>query len=123
MTRLLLAILIAAAAVPAAQAGEADVVGVKYEQGSDGTYTFHVTVRHDDTGWDHYADKWQVAGPDGTVYGERVLLHPHETEQPFTRSQSGIAIPDDVTEVTVRAHDTVHEWGGKAVTVELKGSL
>ena len=123
MIRLLIAALIAAIAIPAAQAGEADVVAVKYEQGSDGTYTFHVTVRHDDTGWDHYADKWEVAGPDGTVYGERVLLHPHETEQPFTRSQSGIAIPDDVTEVTVRAHDKVHEWGGKEMTVELKGSL
>ena len=123
MTRILLAALIAAAAVPTAQAGEADVVAVKYEQGSDGSYTFHVTVRHDDEGWDHYADKWQVAGPDGTVYGERVLLHPHETEQPFTRSQSGIVIPDDVTEVTVRAHDKVHEWGGKEMTVELKGSL
>ena len=123
MIRLLIAALIAAIAIPAAQAGEADVVAVKYEQGSDGTYTFHVTVRHDDTGWDHYADKWEVAGPDGTVYGERVLLHPHETEQPFTRSQSGIAIPDDVTEVTVRAHDKVHEWGGEEMTVELKGSL
>lgn len=29
-----------------AMAGEADVVGVTYEQASDGSYTFHVTVRH-----------------------------------------------------------------------------
>ncbi len=119
----LAAVAILLAFVSPAHAGEADVVEVKYEQASDGTYTFHVTVRHADAGWAHYADKWQVAGPDGKVYGERVLAHPHDDEQPFTRSQSGIAIPDTVAEVIVRAHDKVHEWGGTAMTVPLKGSL
>ena len=84
-----LAILLLCLSAASALAGEADVVGVRYEQSSDGSYVFHVTVRHDDTGWEHYADKWQVIGPDGAVLGERILLHPHETEQPFTRSQSG----------------------------------
>jgi hypothetical protein len=46
-----------------------------------------------DAGWEHYADRWQVLDAGGTVLGERVLLHPHDTEQPFTRSQSGIEIP------------------------------
>jgi hypothetical protein len=104
-------------------AGQADVVDAGYAQGGDGSYTFHVSVRHDDEGWDHYADKWQVVGPDGTVYGERVLLHPHETEQPFTRSQSGIVVPGDVVEVIIRAHDSVHGWGGVEITLPLKGSL
>lgn len=104
-----------------ALAGEADVVGVTYQQASDGSYTFHVAVRHGDEGWDHYADRWQVLAPDGTMLGERVLAHPHETEQPFTRSQSGIEIPDDIGEVTVRAHDSVHGWGGAEVAVDMKG--
>lgn len=101
-------------------AGEADVTGVRFERANDGTYRFDVTVRHDDEGWDHYADKWQVAGPDGAVYGERELLHPHENEQPFTRSQSGIRIPDGVAAVNVRAHDKEHGWGGREATVYLK---
>jgi hypothetical protein len=100
-------------------AGEADVVGVKAQPEGEGTWRFDVTVRHADEGWDHYADKWVVEGADGTVYGERVLLHPHETEQPFTRSQTGIAIPDDVSVVTVRAHDIVHGFGGAVVEVDL----
>ncbi len=104
-------------------AGEADVLGVEYRQASDGTYTFDVTVRHADTGWDHYADRWEIVAPDGTVLATRLLAHPHETEQPFTRSLSGIEIAEDIAEVTVRAHDSVHGHGGIEMTVALKGSL
>ena len=102
-----------------AWAGEADAVGVEVKRESGGAFGFSVTVRHDDEGWDHYADKWQVVGADGTIYGERVLLHPHENEQPFTRSQSGIVIPEAVSEVVVRAHDKVHGFGGREMTVKL----
>jgi hypothetical protein len=112
------AVLAVALTGPAA-AGEADVVGVKATPGSNGTWRFDVAVRHDDAGWDHYADAWDILGPDGTVLGTRKLLHPHETEQPFTRSLSGVAIPDVVTTVTIRAHDSVHGYGGAEMTVEL----
>ncbi|MEC9468344.1 MAG: hypothetical protein VYE69_16035 [Pseudomonadota bacterium] len=90
-----------------ARAGEVEIVSAK-ATGSAGTWTFAVTLRHDDTGWDHYADLWQIFTPDGELLGERVLLHPHVDEQPFTRSQSGIAIPEGVSQVIIRARDTVH---------------
>ncbi len=109
-------------AIPA-HAGEADVLGVLYRQASDGTYTFDVTVRHADTGWDHYADRWEIVAPDGTVLATRVLAQPHVDEQPFTRSLSGIEIAEDIAEVTVRAHDSEHGHGGIEMTVALKGSL
>jgi hypothetical protein len=102
----------------AALAGEADVVGVEASQ-SGGSWRFDVAVRHADTGWEHYADSWRVVGPDGTVYGTRVLVHPHVDEQPFTRSLSGVSIPEDVTTVTVEAHDSVHEYGGVTMEVTL----
>lgn len=100
-------------------AGEADVVGVDARLEAGGTWRFSVTVRHADDGWDHYADKWIVEGPDGTVLGVRILAHPHDNEQPFTRSQSGIRIPEDVTTVTVKAHDSVHGYGGAEIPVDL----
>jgi hypothetical protein len=104
--------------VPPAVAGEADVVAVEVHREGAGTYRFDVTVRHDDAGWDHYADAWEVLAPDGeTVLGKRTLFHPHENEQPFTRSLSGVRIPDGVTEVIVRAHDKVHGYGGAAMRV------
>jgi hypothetical protein len=104
----------------AARAGEADVLGVEYQIAADGTYRFDVTVRHVDDGWEHYADRWQVLAPDGTVLGERVLLHPHDTEQPFTRSLGGVAVPEDITTVTVRADDSRHGWGGAELTIDLR---
>lgn len=102
-----------------AMAGKADVIGVKVQKGTGGTYSFDVTVKSDDTGWDKYADKWDVVGPDGKVLGTRTLLHPHENEQPFTRSLDGVSIPADVTEVTIRAHDKVEGYGGKEIMVKL----
>lgn len=102
-----------------AGAGEADVVKVDFSRAADGSYRFSVSVRHDDEGWDHYANKWEVVAPDGTVLATRVLVHPHENEQPFTRSLSGIRIPDGITQVTLRAGDSVHDTGGAMITVEL----
>jgi hypothetical protein len=98
-------------------AGEADVVEVDIQKTGDATYFFKVTVKHADEGWDHYANKWDVVAPDDTVVGTRTLYHPHVDEQPFTRSLSDVKIPGSITEVTVRAHDSVHEYGGKTVTV------
>ena len=74
-------------------------------------WTFSVTLRHADDGWDHYADGWSVLAADGTVLGHRELLHPHVDEQPFTRSLSGVAVPEGATGVILRAHDSVHGWG------------
>jgi hypothetical protein len=111
---------------PGTEKGNADVTYVKAVLTSDGTWTFTVTVRHPDSGWEDYADGWDVLTPNGTVLKPdpaspftRLLLHPHENEQPFTRSQSGIAIPPDVTQVRVRAHDLVDGYGGREVVVDL----
>lgn len=117
-----LAIAIAAAtlAAPAlAPAGEVEIVGAKAER-AGASWTFHVTLAHADTGWDHYADAWRIVGPDGTVLGVRELLHPHVNEQPFTRSLSGVSVPEGVTEVTVEARDSVHGWSPQTLPLTLE---
>jgi hypothetical protein len=105
----------------AACAGEADVIEVTVRRISGDTHNFDVTVRHTDEGWKHYADKWDLTAPDGTVLATRTLAHPHVDEQPFTRSLSGVKIPENIDRVTVRAHDLVHGYGGKTVTVAIPG--
>ena len=96
-----------------AQANEPLVVGVKTSSHSANIYSFHVTVQHDDEGWDHYADNFEILTPDGKILATRVLAHPHVNEQPFTRSQSRVKIPSHIKEVDVRAHDSVHGYGPK----------
>jgi hypothetical protein len=119
-----------ATTVPATKGdGNADVISVRAVLEQGGTWTFHVTVEHPDTGWEDYADGWDVLTPAGEVLRPdrssqftRLLLHPHENEQPFTRSQSGIVIPEGVTQVRVRAHDIVDGYGGHEVLVDLTRS-
>ena len=97
----------------------AQVIFVRATQGSDGLWKFDTTVRHNDEGWDHYADAWQVVDSEGNLLAERVLTHPHDTEQPFTRSQSNIDIPSELTTVIVQAKCNVHGFGGQEVVVDL----
>ena len=100
-------------------AGQADVLRVEVERTGDNTFHFDVTVHHNDEGWDHYANKWDVVAPDGSVLATRVLHHPHENEQPFTRNLGGVKIPARIPSVSIRAHDAVHGYGGKIQTIQL----
>ena len=105
--RLLTFVLSATCWLPAVcTAGMVEIVDVALNCAE--TCRFDVTLRHSDSGWDHYADKWQVLGPDGAVLGTRVLHHPHVEEQPFTRSLAGVLIPPKFDEVWIRAFDSVH---------------
>jgi hypothetical protein len=113
------ALLVAATSTHSVFAGPADVVGVEVTKSRPGVYNFAVTVRHEDAGWKHYADAWQVLGPNGMVLGTRELAHPHEHEQPFTRSLYGVEIEPGIASVRLRAQDKVHGYGGREVTVDL----
>ncbi len=101
-------------------AGQAKIVDVEVTNNND-SYRFDVTLRHDDAGWDHYADGWEVLSPDGKVLGKRVLAHPHVSEQPFTRSLSGVQVPQGLSTVTIRAHDSVHGFNKEVFEVSLPG--
>lgn len=85
----------------------------------DANCRFDVTLRHTDTGWDHYANKWEVLGPDGAVLGTRVLHHPHVNEQPFTRSLGGVHIPSALKEVSIHAYDSLHGRSDQGFRIEL----
>ena len=95
---------------------EANVIEVSVEQ-TNGASRFDVTLHHDDSGEEGYANWWQVERLDGTRLGRRELLHAH-SQQPFTRSET-IEIPEEVSCVVVRGHDQTHGYGGVARVVAL----
>lgn len=115
---LLLTVFLAFYAV--ASANEVEIVDVKAYQASDKTWTFAVTLKHGDEGWDHYANEWQVIAPDDKILATRTLYHPHVDEQPFTRNTSGVKIPADITTVRIIARDTIHGHSKTAMQVDLK---
>lgn len=84
------------------------------------TYRFDVTIRHPDTGWDHYADGWRVLDMDGNELGMRVLFHPHVNEQPFTRSLDGVKIPAGTEQVQIQARDLPEGWNAGTRIVNLR---
>ena len=112
----LLASLLILLAGPAV-AGEVQIVHARFEH-QPGGWMVNTTLRHDDTGWDHYADAWRVVNEKGEVLGTRTLYHPHQDEQPFTRSQR-INIPAGTRIVFVEAHSKEDGWSKQRLRVDL----
>ncbi len=113
----LLAVLLLLA--PASYAGEVSIVEVSVECST--SCTFSVTLEHADQGWDHYANLWEVLTLDNQLLKSRVLHHPHVNEQPFTRSLSAVLIPDDLSQVKIRARDSKHGYSDQEFVVKIPG--
>ena len=79
-----------------------EILDAKAELQSSQRYNIAVTLRHPDTGWEHYADEW-VVEVDGEIIAIRTLHHPHVDEQPFTRSLRDVNIPNDAKSVNIYA--------------------
>jgi hypothetical protein len=95
------------------------VVNFVKAKNTGSTWTFDVTLTHGDTGWDDYADGWRVVDANGTVLGTRMLAHPHVNEQPFTRSLSGVIIPEGTRTVGIQPSDSRGGWSPNVVQYTL----
>lgn len=84
----------------------------------EGTWTFEVTVSSPYDSPERYADGWRIVADD-QVFGEKTLTHDHAGEQPFTRTQTGVQIPEDVSTVTVQGRDLENGFGGSTLEVSL----
>jgi len=108
--------------IHAADSHSLDYAQVEYVEGKqnkDGSWCFNVQVRHNDQGWQHYSDGWQVHDLQGSLLAERTLFHPHDDEQPFIRSQCGIKIPKTLTHVVVTAKCNQHGIGNRSVKLNM----
>lgn len=94
-----------------------DVLAVELRPRGDRVYDIVVTLSSPYDTPERYADGWRVMDPDGGVLGTHTLMHDHATEQPFTRTQPGLRVPDGIDEVTVEGRDRTNGFGGQTVTV------
>lgn len=94
-----------------------DIVEAELSPEGGETWSLAVTVssRYDTP--ERYADGWRVLAQDGEVLGTHELMHDHAGEQPFTRTQTGLRIPEDVDEITVEGRDLANGYGGDTATI------
>jgi hypothetical protein len=104
-------------------AGEVKILAVDLYNSTGSSWIVKVTLEHSDTGWDHYADIWQVVDAEGNVLGNRILHHPHVQEQPFTRNLAGVKVPDGISTLYIQAHDKVHGWATNKLKVDLNKAI
>lgn len=86
---------------------------------SDGSWSLDVTLSSQYDSPERYADGWRVLDADGKVLGEHTLGHDHADEQPVTRTQTGLEIPDGVDVITVEGKDTENGFGGATLKVQV----
>lgn len=110
-----------ARAADATSRSHPDVIDAKVQARDTDIFDFDATVSSPYDTPRRYADGFRVAGKDGTVYGERKLLHDHAAEQPFTRDLHGVRIPRHIRSVVVQARDQKFGHGGRTVELMLPG--
>ena len=98
-----------------------DVMKVTVKARGGNLFDFDVTISSPYDTAQRYTDAFRVMSSDGRSYGERILLHDHANEQPFTRDLYGVAIPAGIRTVIVQARDKKYGYGGKTVEVVLPG--
>lgn len=96
-----------------------DIVAAELLPTGHGIFDVAVTVSSPYDSPERYADGWRVLAPDGTVLGEHELLHDHASEQPFTRTQRALRIPDGISRVTIEGRDLLNGYGGGTLTVDV----
>ncbi len=89
------------------------VTGMRFSREVEpSTMSMGATVRHFDQGWDDYADTIVFGGAKN---GRLALQHPHDDEQPFTRSKNDVQA---IGEVRVSALDNVRSGDGSAIIID-----
>ncbi|WP_324752359.1 hypothetical protein [Roseovarius sp. Pro17] len=109
-----------AALIPATAVAQPPVITDVRVARDDMGWKFSVTILHPDTGWDHYANGWDIMSEDGTVLATRVLHHPHVDEQPFTRSLRQVVLPDGTQQIFIRAHCSKGDRSAPGTAVKIR---
>ncbi len=100
-------------------ANEVNILQASFSQHTSGLWSIKVTLKHDDASWKHYADDWRIVDEKGNILADRILVHPHINEQPFTRGLNNVKIPSNIKTVFIEAHDKVHGWSKNRLKVNL----
>lgn len=100
-------------------ANEVEILSAAILHQSQNEYLVSVTLQHQDSGWNHYADAWRIVDQQGAILGTRTLMHPHVEEQPFSRALNNVKIDESLITLYIEAHDNVHGWSTNRLKIDL----
>lgn len=120
MNKFLVPLALSLCSVAALARADAPIVTAATATSNGMGWTISVTIEHPDTGWDHFADGWEVLDEAGNVLGFRKLHHPHVDEQPFTRSLNDVMLPDGTRRIFIRTKCSVDGLSHETFEVTLK---
>jgi hypothetical protein len=103
---------------PLLLAKEVEITKVELEP-TGSTWTVHVTLRHDDQGFEHYANGWRLVDAKKNVIAAQELYHPHDKKKSFTDSKANIKIPSQTKLVFLEAQAKPHGWSKQRVRIDL----
>ena len=78
---------------------------------SDERYQFEINIVHEDNGWDHFVNRWEIVGNGGKVLATDVLHYPRIGEGIVWRVLTGVKVDADTEYVIYRLHDLKHGYG------------
>jgi hypothetical protein len=117
-----LALLLTGSAAALADVDVAKITDVQIKRDSpdqSGIYHIKVTIEHEDTGWDHYVESWEIFAPDGQILGVRPFFEPELERLKTVSALAGVVIPEDVKAVTIRARTHPSGFEGDPVKVKI----
>ncbi len=96
-----------------------EIIGVQLVSSGDRVYDVVVSISSPYDSPERYADGWRVLDEEDNVLGTHTLMHDHANEQPFTRTQPGLEIPEGVRTITVEGRDLVNGYGGGTLSIDI----
>ena len=96
-----------------------EIIGVQLVSKGDRVYDVVVSISSPYDSPERYADGWRVLDEQGNVLGTHTLMHDHASEQPFTRTQRALEIPEGVARITVEGRDLANGFGGGTLSIEI----
>ena len=79
-----------------------------------------VTLEHPDSGWDHYADGWEVLDADGNRLGYRGCITRMSTSSPLPARSPISTCPTARAKIHIRAHCSVDGWGEETFRIDIE---
>ena len=92
-----------------AQAGTVEILAVEFHKTGMDTWSVRVTLKHDDMGWEHYADNWQIVNENGKILKVKEVIEDDYLKRvPLKRELLNRALKEIIEDLKVTKVENYH---------------